>query len=80
MDQVKFVEDSLQKNLRDIVCLSKPYPFKFFKGCLPQILLGPFLNTWTHLKLPMYKTPHWRFLEVSALRHIIIFKGVFRTL
>ena len=20
-------------------------PFKFFKGCLPQILLGPFLNT-----------------------------------
>ena len=26
-------------------CLSRPYPFKFFKGCLPQILLGPFLNT-----------------------------------
>ena len=22
--------------------------FKFFKGCLPQILLGPFLNTLTH--------------------------------
>ena len=33
--QVKFVEDSL----------SRPYPFKFFKGCLLQILLGPFLNT-----------------------------------
>ena len=32
-------------------CLSRPYPFKFFKGCLPQILLGPFLNTWTHLLL-----------------------------
>ena len=30
---------------RDIVCLSRPYHFKFFKGCLPQILLGPFLNT-----------------------------------
>ena len=28
-----------------MVCLSRPYPFKFFKGCLPQILLGPFLNT-----------------------------------
>ena len=28
-----------------MVCLSKPYPFKFFKGCLPQILLGPLLNT-----------------------------------
>ena len=22
--------------------------YKFFKGCLPQILLGPLLNTWTH--------------------------------
>ena len=33
-DPVKFVED----------CLSKSYPFKFFKACLPQILLGPFLN------------------------------------
>ena len=28
--------------------LSRPYSFKFFKGCLPQILLGPFLNTLTH--------------------------------
>ena len=25
--------------------LFKGQPFKFFKGCLPQILLGPFLNT-----------------------------------
>ena len=25
--------------------LSRLYPFKFFKGCLPQILLGLFLNT-----------------------------------
>ena len=37
MDQAKFVEDS------------RPYPFKFFKGCLPQILLGPFLNTLSHI-------------------------------
>ena len=29
--------------------LSRPYPFKFFKGCLPQILLGPFLNTLSHI-------------------------------
>ena len=28
-----------------MVCLNRPYPFKFLKGCLPQILLGPFLNT-----------------------------------
>ena len=35
------------------VCLSRPYPFKFFKGCLPQILLGPLLNTLSHIS--MYK-------------------------
>ena len=34
MDQVKFVEDSLLKIWRDIVCLIRPCPFKFFKGCL----------------------------------------------
>ena len=45
MDQIKFVEDSLLKSWRDMVCLSRPYPRKFFKGCLPQILLDPFLNT-----------------------------------
>ena len=28
-----------------MVCLSRPYPFKFFNGSLPQFLLGPFLNT-----------------------------------
>ena len=24
--------------------ISRPYPFKFFRGCLPQILLGRLLN------------------------------------
>ena len=28
---------------------SRPYHFKFFEGCLPQILLDPFLNTLIHL-------------------------------
>ena len=32
-------------------CLSWPYPFPFFKGCLPQILLDPFLNTLSHITL-----------------------------
>ena len=27
------------------VCLSRLYHFKFFKGCLRQISLGPFVNT-----------------------------------
>ena len=31
-----------------MVSLSRPYPFKFFKDCLPQILLAPFLNTLSH--------------------------------
>ena len=26
---------------------------KFFKGCLPQVLLGPFLNTLSHLLFDM---------------------------
>ena len=28
---------------------SRPYPFKLCKGCLPQILLGTFLNTLSHM-------------------------------
>ena len=32
------------KNLCDMVCLSRPYHLKSFKGCLPQIVLDPFLN------------------------------------
>ena len=47
MNQVKFVEDSLQKIWSDMVC--RPYHFKIFEGCLPQILLGPFLNTLSHI-------------------------------
>ena len=31
-----------------MVFLCRPYHFKFFKGCLSQILLGPFLNTLSH--------------------------------
>ena len=34
---------------RQSSCLSRPYPSKSFKGCLPQILLGPFLNTLSHI-------------------------------
>ena len=41
----KFVKD-----FKDIVCLGRPYHFKFFKGFLPQILLGQFLNTYTFLE------------------------------
>ena len=50
VDQVKFVEDSLQKIWRDMV-LNRPYPFNVFQGCLSQILLGPLLNTLSHIGL-----------------------------
>ena len=40
MDQMKFFEESFQKLWSDMVCLSRPYHFKYFKGCLPQISLG----------------------------------------
>ena len=39
-----------------MVCLSRPYPFKFFKGCLQQILLGPFLNTVSHITLNLQQS------------------------
>ena len=45
MEQVKFVEDNLLKNWGDMVLLSRPYHLIFLKGSLPQIVLGPFLNT-----------------------------------
>ena len=47
MDRVTFVEDSLYH--------FRPYHFKFSKRCLPQILLGPDLNTLTHLQIPLRK-------------------------
>ena len=54
MNQVKFAEDS-PWIWRDLVCLS----FKLFKGCLPQILLGQFLNTLAHLK-KLFEEASWR--------------------
>ena len=32
-----------------MVFLNRPYHFKCFNSCLPQILLGPFLNTLPHV-------------------------------
>ena len=34
-----------------MVSLNRPYQLKFYKGCLPQILLGPFLKTLTHVSI-----------------------------
>ena len=51
MNQVKFVEESLWKIWSYMLCLSRSYQFKFFKSCLPQIPLGPFVNTLSHISL-----------------------------
>ena len=34
-----------KKNINHMVCSNGSNHCKFFKGCLPQVLLGPFLNT-----------------------------------
>ena len=39
----KICERQRVKNLRGVISL------QIFKGCLPQILLGPFLNTLPHM-------------------------------
>ena len=49
MDPAKLVEDRLWKLEVVWSAQSKPYPVKFFKDCLPQILHGPFLNTLSHI-------------------------------
>ena len=41
-----------------MVLLGRPYHFKFFKDCLPQILLGPFLKTLTHIVFLMLNGVH----------------------
>ena len=42
-----------------MISISRPYPFKLFKGYLPQILLGPLLNTLPEMLLNvMYESPN----------------------
>ena len=45
-----------------MVCLSRTYPFKFFKGYLAQILLGLFLNTLSHIES---KDPYFYVLAMN---------------
>ena len=47
-----------------MVRLGRPYYFKFFKGCLPQIFLGPFLNTLTHIYLNKPAAENYWFFKV----------------
>ena len=58
-----------------MVWLGRPYHFKIFKGCPPQNLLGPFLNTLPHIH-DIY-TPDQ---TISAQRSIVILSEGFLTL
>ena len=57
MDKRKFEEGgSLLKIWSDAVYLNRPlrpYRFKFFKGCLLQILIGPFLSILSHFLMAL---------------------------
>ena len=50
-----------------MVCLSRPYPFKFFEGCLPQILLGSVLNILSHVKSLRAKAPTCEFCRKISI-------------
>ena len=43
-----------------MVYLGRPYHFKFFRGCLPQIVLGPFLNSLTHFYFSIFRFDSFR--------------------
>ena len=47
--------DSLLYSNFKRTCLSRPYLSYFFKGCLPQILLGPFLNILSHVVVSLFR-------------------------
>ena len=47
------------KTLKENIKFSEPYCFTFFKGCFSQILLGPFLNTLSHIYLITWQAGDW---------------------
>ena len=49
-----------------MVCFKQTIPLQFFKGCLLQILLGPFLNTLSHLYLVLEMLEIAFYLTLSA--------------
>ena len=54
-----------------MLCFSKSYPFKFFKVCLSQILLGPFLNTISHLSAPMSRAKLKKVLVIVTWQALV---------
>ena len=48
------------------ICLSRPYPFKFFRGCLPQMLLSP-IDSWILGPISCVLSPLKAFFKVTFL-------------
>ena len=48
----KICRRQLLRNLKGYGLLKQTISFQIFKGCLPQILLGPFLNTLSQIFYP----------------------------
>ena len=61
-----------------MVCTSRPNHLKFFKGCLPQILLGPFLNTFTQIHTPAVYVVFTSTLSIQLTK--LMKKFMFKTL
>ena len=61
-----------------MVCLGKSYPFNFFKGCLPQILLGPLLNTLSQMyRLHFFLLPFFKenLTNYQTYKFLLTFKN-----
>ena len=65
---------------RTYLCVSRQYPLKFFKRCLPQNLLSPLVNTLSQIILilePEYSRSSrlQMFYKVSILKNLAKFTG-----
>ena len=69
IDQVKFVEDSLWKTEKVMVCLKQ--------SCLPQILFGPFLNTLSQILLLILHKYYYPWIFSEAVVQICFVKKLF---
>ena len=69
-----------------MVCLGSLYPFKFFKGCLSEILIGLFLGTCNQMKFTvdfsrnLFKILGTRKSEWNKKEHRIILKRKLNTI
>ena len=76
MDQVKFVEDSLQNTWSDMVYLSRSYLFIFLKASLPQKFFNAFLNALSHLRMKLQRPALQQKIKNNFLHQC---RGVFKT-